>query len=407
MWSKTVRVLLILTAVFTMAYYLPAFYQKSVEKRPFKTMIYFSEVSHDFIVSREEGDTLEGESEMKYYDSKGRELKEKEYMKLLPFNNKRRLKIMGEFPDSLNGVELTPEVLKASKKGMLMAESSYILQLNPLFESETGHKGVRLPDDMFRINSNGIEFLDCKTLEKESEKSELFNKALVAAGFSAPAEAVYGIPSTIKRIDDGYFVVDNAGKLFQLKMVNGKPFVREIPFEGEIKNIKCHSSGDLFCHIFTKDNTIYALDREYGMHKLPLENPDGRYILSSNYFYNTYKVNDKNKSTLYVLDPDYNFVKKHTEEIDHYSVSKEAEKERRIFPFKIMLTPGKAHFIPIPNPVKDFYLMNLICVALFLIIKLIRRRQVWKPAGIVDFLIVLTTGIYGFVAVFAFPARKY
>ncbi len=407
MWSKIVRVLIIATAVFAMAYYLPAFYQKSVEKRPYKTMIYFSEVSHDFIVSREVGDTLEGKSEMKYYDSKGKELKEKGYMKLLPLNNKRRLKLMGEFPDSLNGVELTPEIIRMVKRGMLMAESAYTLQLNPLFESESGHRGVRLPEDMFRINSDGIEFLDCKTVKVNRKKSGLFNKALAAVGFSAPAKGIYGIPSTIKTKDDGYFIVDQSGQLFHLKMIKGNPFVKKIPFEGEVKNIKCHSSGDLYCHIFAKDGSVYALGRDYALHKLALENANGRYILSSNYFYNTYKVSEKNKSTLYVFDPDYNLVAKHTEDIDHYSVSDEARIERSIFPFKIMLTPGMAHFIPIPNPVKDFYVMNLICAGLFLIIKLIRRRQVWKIAGIVDLIIVLTTGIYGFIAVFAFPSRKY
>lgn len=368
-------------------------------------MLYFSEVSHDFIVSKEVGDTLEGKSEMKYYDSKGKELEEKEYMKLLPFNNTRRLKTMGEFPDSLNGVELTPEITKKVKRSMLIAESAYTLRLNPLFESEPERRGVSLPGDMFRFNPDGIEFLDCETLKSNREKGDMFNRALMEAGFSAPAKGIYGIPSTIKLKDDGYFIVDNIGKVFHLKMVKGNPYVREIPFDGEVKNIKCHSSGDLFCHIFTKDSTVYALDRNYELHKLPVENANGRFMLVSNYFYNTYKVNDKDKSTLYVLDPDYRLVAKHTEEIDHYSVSKEAEVERKIFPFKIMLTPGKAHFIPIPNPIKDFYVLNLVCTGLFLIIKLIRRRQIWRLAGIVDFLIVLATGVYGFIAVFAFPSK--
>lgn len=336
MWSKTVRILLIATGIFAMAYYLPAFYQKSVEKRPYKTMIYFSEVSHDFIISREEGDTLENKSEMKYYDSKGKELEEKEYMRLLPFNNTRRLKIMGEFPDSLNGVELTPEITKMVKRGMLLAESSFTLQLNPLFESEPGRRGVNLPEDVFRINSHGIEFLDCGSLRVNAEKSAIFNNALTEAGFSVPAKGIYGIPSTIKSKDDGYFIVDGNGQIFHLKMTKGNPYVRKIPFDEVVKNIKCHSSGDLLCHIFTKDNGIYALGHDYVLHKLPMKNTNGRYVLSSNYFYNTYKVNDKNKSTLYVLDPEYNPVAEHTEEIDHYSVSEEARREKSIFPFKII-----------------------------------------------------------------------
>ena len=90
-------------------------------------------------------------------------------------------------------------------------------------------------------------------------------------------------------------------------------------------------------------------------------------------------MNDKDKSTLYVLSPEYKLIAKHTETIDHYSHSKEAEIERSIFPFKIMRTPGLAHFIPIPNPVKDFYILNLICAGIFIIIKLIRRRKIWLP----------------------------
>ena len=46
MGAKIVRIFLILLAIFIMAYYLPSFYQKSVEKRPYKTMIYFTADTH-------------------------------------------------------------------------------------------------------------------------------------------------------------------------------------------------------------------------------------------------------------------------------------------------------------------------------------------------------------------------
>ena len=406
MGAKIVRILLILLAVFIMAYYLPSFYQKSVEKRPYKTMIYFSEISHDFVIAKESGDTLNRHAEMRYYDAKGNEIPEKQYMKLLPFNNTRKLKLMGIMPDSINGIELNKKILKSVRRSMLIAESSYMLALNPLFESEPERLGVTLPDDVFRINKNGIEFLDCETNRIEPEKSEKFNHSLIKEGFTAPAKGIYGIPSTIKLKDDGYFIVDKNNRLFHLKMIKGEPFCKEIKFDGIIKNIKCHSSGDLFCHIFDKNNRVYVLTREYELHKIPVDNPNGRFFVVSNYFYNTYKVNDKDKSTLYVFNPDYSFVAEHTEKIDHYSQSEEAKTEQSIFPFKIMRTPGFAHFIPIFNPVKGYYILNLICAAIFIIVKLIRRRKLWLPVNIADFGIILLTGIYGFIGVWLFPNRK-
>ena len=406
MGAKIVRILLILLAIFIMAYYLPSFYQKSVEKRPYKTMIYFSEVTHDFIIAKESGDTLNRQAEMHYYDAKGNEIPEKEYMKLLPFNNTRKLKLMGEMPDSLNGIELNNKILKSVRRSILIAEPFYSLALNPLFESQPERIGVQLPDDVFRINKHGIEFLNCESNRIEQEKSKKFNQPLIEKGFSFPAKGIYGIPSTIKLKDDGYFIVDNSNRLFHLKMIKGEPFCKEIKFNGTIKNIKCHSSGDLFCHIFDDNNQIYVLTREYELHKIPVENPNGRFFVTSNYFYNTYKVNDKDKSTLYVLSPEYKLIAKHTETIDHYSHSKEAEIERSIFPFKIMRTPGLAHFIPIPNPVKDFYILNLICAGIFIIIKLIRRRKIWLHVNVADFTIILLTGIYGFIGVWIFPNRK-
>ena len=369
-------------------------------------MIYFSEVSHDFVISKEVGDTLNGKTDMLYFKADKQEISEKEFMKLLPFNNTRKLKLMGEMPDSLNGVELSEKVIKSVRRSMLVATPSYAIALNPLFESHSDRLGITLPDDVFRINKNGIEFLNCETNRIEKEKSEVFNQALLQNGFTPPAKGIYGIPSTIKSTDDGYFIVDQNNRLFQLKMVNGEPFCKKIEFNGVIQNIKCHSSGDLLCHIFDQDNRMFALTREYQIHPIPVKNPNGRFMLVSNYFYHTYKVTDKDSSTLYVFNPDYQFITAHTEEIDHYSTSKEARIEKMIFPFKIMRTPGFAHFIPLFNPLKDFYISNLICAILFIFVKLIRRRKIGAAVNIIDLAIILTTGIYGFIGVWLFPNRK-
>ena len=126
---------------------------------------------------------------------------------------------MGIMPDSLNGVELTTDILKNVKRSMLIADRSFTYQIDPLFESEPERLGVTLPDDLFRIRKNGIEFIDCETGEIRKEKSERFEEAMRATGFEAPASGIYGIPSVIKRWDSGYFITDRNGRLFHLKMV--------------------------------------------------------------------------------------------------------------------------------------------------------------------------------------------
>ena len=69
---------------------------------------------------------------MLYYDTRGNALTETEYMQLLPFNNRRKLKLMGLMPDSLDGVALTTDVLKNVKRSMLVADRSFSYGLAPL-----------------------------------------------------------------------------------------------------------------------------------------------------------------------------------------------------------------------------------------------------------------------------------
>lgn len=64
--AKIVRFLLILTTIFTLSFYLPSLYRRTVEKRPLKTMIYFSEVSRDFVIARETIDSATQEGSMLY-----------------------------------------------------------------------------------------------------------------------------------------------------------------------------------------------------------------------------------------------------------------------------------------------------------------------------------------------------
>lgn len=404
--AKIVRFLLILITIFTLSFYLPSLYQRTVEKRPLKTMIYFSEVSHDFVIARESIDSTTQEAAMLYYDTRGNLLTETEYMQLLPFNNRRKLKLMGLMPDSLDGVALTTDVLKNVKRSMLVADRSFSYGLAPLFESAPERVGVSLPDDIFRIGKKGIEFIDCTTGEVLQEKSARFARAMQAAGFEAPARDIYGIPSVIKRWDSGYFITDRNDRLFHLMMVKGAPYCRAIETGFEIKNIKCHTDKEIFCHLFDTDNRLYVLTTDYRLLPLPIETPSGRSFMTSNDFFRTYKTTEKDTSILFALDPSFGFVARYAEKIDHYDDTPEAAWERRLFPFSTMKTPGYAHFIPLPNPVRDFWITNLVCFLVWAAVKAYKRRSFRRPENMGDAIVILLTGIYGLIAVWLFPNRK-
>lgn len=156
MTAKIVRVLLVFTAILILGFYLPDLFRSRFEKRAGKRLLYYSEVKRDFVFSEEVYDSLRQANRMVYYDRSGNPLTENEYARLLPFDNARKLKMLGMMPDSLMGEPLTQEVLRSVRRVMLIGDRGFDFALAPLFESCPGHPGVDLPHDLFRIGRRGI-----------------------------------------------------------------------------------------------------------------------------------------------------------------------------------------------------------------------------------------------------------
>lgn len=405
MTAKIIRILLVFTTIMVCGIYLPDLYRKSFEKRSDKKLLYYSEVARDFVFSTEMYDTVNHETKMVYSDRQGNLLSENEYAALLPFDNVRKLTMLGLMPDSVMGEPLTKEILKTVRRIMIIGDKGFDYQINPMFESQPDRPGVELPDDLFRVNKRGVEFIDVATNRVNTQKSKLFNDALSAAGFAVPATEVYGIPSTIKSRDDGYFLVDNIGKLFHVIMIKGQPTVRAIDNDFEIKHIKCHVPGEMYCHIFTPDNELYVLTTDYKLIKLPIEENNGRFMLTYNCYFRSYKNMGRDSSTMYVLDSAFNLVDRCSIPINSYRNSRAAEVEAMIFPFRFMITPGYTHIIPIPNDVSKFFVINLVFMVLLIGIKAYNKRKLLNVFNIVDYLMVAVFGIYGFISVLIFPNR--
>ena len=189
-------------------------------------------------------------------------------------------------------------------------------------------------------------------------------------------------------------------------MVHDAPRVKAIDNDFEIKQIKCHVPGEIYCHIFTPDNELYALLTDYTLKKLPIGKNNGRFMLTYNRYFRSYKNLEQDSSTMYVLDRDFGPVDRCAIAVNNYRNSPAAAAEERIFPFRIMLTPGYAHFIPIPNPVRQFLLVNLFFTLLLLVVKRLNRCRLTGAFHLVDLALTAVFGIYGFIAVLIFPNRS-
>ena len=404
--AKIIRLFLVLLGVTVLAMTLPDLYRKNFEERPVKKLIYYSEISKNFMISEEFSDTLTHETHTVYYDQTGKRYSEREYNRQLPFLYTRKLALLGELPDSVNGVKFDQQLVKTTKRGMLMPVSSFNFQLNPLFESESGKVRPELPDDLFRINRHGIEFLNPETNQLLPEKSRLFNEALKAAGFQAPARDIYGIPSTLKTRDDGYFIIDKQGELFHLKMVKGQPYCRHIEKDITVSSMKCMVPGDLYAYIYDDRQQLYILRTDYSIKQLPIQPGNGRFVYSANCFYKSYKNTDNDSIRLYVLNADYDLEDYHAMENDSYAKSPVAQIEQYLFPLKIMITPGYAHLIPLFNLPGRFIWLNLLLTLALAGIKIRHHRNLGDPFNWLDLAITGAFGIFGFIAVLIFPNRK-
>ncbi|MBQ7631363.1 MAG: DUF4857 domain-containing protein [Paludibacteraceae bacterium] len=169
--------------------------------------------------------------QVRYVDFRGQEFTKAEADSLLPLFSFRQLVAEGRLPDSLYGVALTPKLIqqnafhfKTSPKQLNRPPVGLYLML----ESASGRVDLQLPNDVFRLTNEGLEFIDAETNTVNRAKSRSFSRELTKQGFTFPVQLIWGNGSTRKDYDNGFLLTDAHNRLFQLKMVKGMPWVMEI-----------------------------------------------------------------------------------------------------------------------------------------------------------------------------------
>ena len=219
-------ILLYVTIAFLLLWQLPWCYNFFVvkpEKTPFTL---YSFVIGDFAQMGQE----EGKGTVRR-DLAGNIYSEAAFDSILPMFYFRQLMSDERFPDTIQGIAVTPKMVQTENFNFRSVPSDInapSIGLYPLMESMSGRVDLKMPDDVFRITSKGIEFIDMATNSVKEDKSLQFTEAMTKKDFRFPATEIVGNPTVKKEYDEGYLLLDADRRLFHLKQVKGRPYVRAI-----------------------------------------------------------------------------------------------------------------------------------------------------------------------------------
>lgn len=407
--EKLSRFILVVVAILVLSMTLPMLYWMAFEKPVKKPFILYSCIDDDFFILRAGTPTT-------YEDNKGKKYTRDEYEQKLPMWNFQQLMVSGKMPDTIKGramdmhdigrnrsfVRIKPEDINCPKP-----------KLFPMFESQSGRASLELPNDYFRITWR-IEFIDAETNKILEDKSQLFSAALFHNGFTFPATRIEGLPTTRKSCDEGYLIVDAADKLFHVKMIKGKPYVKAVKIpEGLIfKHITCVDFKDkkFYAYLFSDKNEVYILTQdEYELIKWPVTGYDAdncELKLYGDLFNYNVTIDADDHTDVIILDKEYKKVDSYHEGWPSITQRTEGKIFGYLFPGELLMEDSDSKFI-------NFYwkgsggmgwiLINLLLVIIHLLI--LRRRNANLKGYAIDLALVAVTGFYGFLAVNLFQNK--
>lgn len=411
MLPKISRYLLIVFTIITLAYALPAIYQTLFDTRINAPFVTYSELNKDYFVMR----NIDGKPA--FVDTKKKVYTQQEYMNATPVFNYHYHLSRGTLPDSIDGIKLDPRMLQhESAWQMISPDVLYApaYRLYPLFESQPEF-GLKLPSDLFRINKR-IEFIDTKTNDINEEKSRLFSTSFEKEGFQYPAKLTAGIPTVMKRKDDGWFLTDSRDNLYHLKMVKSEPYFKKIskPADLKIKHIICNDfeSEEFYALLITDSNRLYTLNtQDYSFSRLPVEDykPESQVLmLAANLFNKSVTLQGEQGVHVYTMNRQYQKINEYHEALPDKSAMTAGKISSFMFPFQIRVDSLFSGFIDFDMDKSSGYSWIILHVLLLLVtLWIFKRQNARMPARIADLLFVALTGVFGFIAVHVFRDKEY
>ncbi|NDV68500.1 DUF4857 domain-containing protein [Dysgonomonas sp. 25] len=346
-------------------------------------------------------------------DRQGNKYTTAQFDSLMPLLNYRQLMSDGRLPDSLGGYELTPPLLR-SKSVMFSYRPNHVQTPNVglyiLFESMPKRVGLEMPEDVFRLQDK-IEFIHTETNTVDTKKSETFQRALEKEGFAFPAQWAIGNPTTMKPYDEGYFILDANGQLYHLKMVNGRPYVRNTHASDGIDiahfSILEVSDKRFYGFLFSRSGELYILEANEGKYipvKLDVPAIDikqDQLNIRGNLLYWTVTVTTPQGRNFYALETET------LKQVDAYTMERTENNWDKIsgwlFPYYLTFEDAHTDYI---RPY--FHFTGIWGFGIYLFLAVIGYFLVpsTKNKRFFNALYILLTGFAGFVALLVLPKYR-
>lgn len=404
---KSVYFLMVILTTLLAMWILPSLVQKMTDSSKNYPFVYYSSILKELCVI----DFYE--SQDNFYDIKGNEYPRASYDSLLPLLNFRQLMMNGTLPDTLEGQEVDPKVIRMKQLIFRFSPKKINAPQYPmgvLLEAMPKRLNLTLPGDYFRM-SDEMTFIDAETNEVNVSKSSLFNKELVKKGFSFPVKHFWGNPTVRKPYEEGYFCLDNEGQLFHVKMVNGRPFVKNTGLgdQLDIKWFAMHEVPDkrYYGYLFGTNGEVGIVESteegNYYFRKMdipPFDIEKEELSLMGNMLYWTVKI---------VSDKGADFYALHTntlQQVSHYHMDPQQTLWNRFSEWLFLTTVSpevedsayvSLYFTDISLKA---LLLNVVIVILFFIGRMnfvSKRRRGWAACYL------LVTGLVGLLTLFILP----
>lgn len=403
--TKIAQYILLLLTIVVLAWIVPDFVNFANVQTRRMPFIYYSSIDKNFIQSVTKDKTM-----IRTNCKTGLSYSKSEMDSILPMLHYRQLLADGKMPDTIRGVAVPLQKIKRNRiifKQVASKKNAPAIPIYRLFESSSGRVDLEMPSDFFRIDDN-IEFIDPATNSVLQQKSDLFRKELIAAGFQFPAKLAKGNTNVRKPYEEGYFIVDNNNDIYQLKMVKGKPFVRNTnkPKYINIEHLETlePASRKFYAFVFDKNGKVYIItSNKYKYVEIPCPPFDvnrDQFVVMGNMLYWNVQVTKQNSREVYAIDATTK------QKIDSFKVSYPVKTPLTdyLFPFTISFKTAYSKFL-IPQIKFGENIMLVIVNIVFLFIFLLIQKLKKQKINIIKVVIILLSGIYGFISLLVFSER--
>jgi len=398
------RIIIILIVTLVAMWVVPAIVKKATSTPQRYPFVYYSSIIEEFCYREVEG------KKTTLRDATGRQYSAAEFDSILPMMYYRQLSSEGKMPDSIRGEEVTMPLIRQKSftfRYNSNETSAPNLGLYVMYESLPKRLNLETPDDVFRMKEK-IEFIDVTTNKVNREKSDLFTRELEKKGYVFPAQWSQGILTIRKPYDEGYFTLDAEGKLFHMKMVNNRPFIRNTKVSDSIDvayfTMQAVADKRFYGFLFDTEGSIYILEAPgYNLLKLdipPIDIRNDEVMIMANMFFWTVNVIKPDGRYSYALQND------NLRRVDDSFIAANrdnwAKVSQWLFPASITLQERNTKYIRPQLHIASWqtFILNTILALLYLF--LMKRRRERVPGS----LWVLLTGIPGLIALLIVPQKE-